>query len=156
MTHKELFGWLSVVALVGCLGQLLAQPELPTAAETPPAEIREVPQMGLSVPCRVLSVHDGDTLKVECRFTMDIRLLDCWAPELHGEERLAGFRSRDHLKSIAEGKAGIVSVPLTSDNIGKATSMSRVLGRVMINGDDLSYVQCKGGFATKTKDGSSP
>lgn len=128
-----------------------AQDEEPTAAE-PDREFREVPQLGIALPCKVLSVHDGDTLKVEIKFTADIRLLDCWAPELSGAGRLAGFKSRDNLKSLAEGKSGIVSIPLTSDNIGKATSMSRVLGRVQINGDDLSYLQVKGGFATKTKD----
>lgn len=118
----------------------------------PEREFREVPQLGVALPCKVLSVHDGDTLKVECRFTMDIRLLDCWAPELSGENRIAGFKSRDNLKTLAEGKTGIVSVPLNSDNIGKATSMSRVLGRVLINGDDVGYLQVKNGFATKSKE----
>lgn len=120
----------------------------------PEREFREVPQHGIALPCKVLSVHDGDTLKVECKFTMDIRLLDCWAPELSGENRLAGFKSRDNLKTMAEGKIGIVSVPLNSDNVGKVTSMSRVLGRVLVNGDDVGYLQVKGGFATKTKGGS--
>jgi len=134
-----------IVAVCCC-----AQPDVPTTE--PAREFREVPQLGITLPCKVLSVHDGDTLKVECRFTMDIRLLDCWAPELSGADRLAGFKSRDNLKAIAEGKTGIVSVPLTSDNIGKATSMSRVLGRVLINGDDVGYLQVQGGFATKTKE----
>lgn len=137
-----------VVALAVCF----AEPVDDLAPAEPEREFREVPQLGLALPCRVISVHDGDTLKVECRFTMDIRLLDCWAPELSGANRLAGFKSRDNLKTLAEGKTGIVSIPLNSDNIGKATSMSRVLGRVLINGDDMGYLQVKGGFATKTKE----
>jgi endonuclease YncB( thermonuclease family) len=138
-----------ILLLALCAAFCIAQDEEPAK---PDREFREVPQLGIALPCKVLSVHDGDTLKVECKITMDIRLLDCWAPELSGENRLAGFKSRDNLRALAEGKTGIVSIPLNSDNIGKATSMSRVLGRVLINGDDVGYLQVKGGFAKKAKD----
>ena len=136
---------LSLLAM-WAVGALLAQPE-----SQPEPRIVEVPAMGISVPARVLSVHDGDTLKVEVKFVMDVRLLDCWSPELKGDERLKGFAARDNLKKLAEGKTGVLHVPLTSDNIGKATSMGRILGRVIINGDDLSYEQVKAKHATKTK-----
>lgn len=138
------------------VGMFLGQPA-PDRDEAPPkpevvVNMVHVPSVGLTMPCKILSVHDGDTLKVECKIVMDVRLLDCWAPELHGEDRLKGMKSRDNLKLIADGKSGIVYVPLTSDNIGKATSMSRILGRVYIGGDDLSYEQTRKGFATKTKE----
>lgn len=118
-------------------------------ADPPPSTM---PQLGVCVPCKILSVHDGDTLKVEVRFTADIRLLDCWAPEISGPQKEAGIRAKVNLQKLAEGQQGTVYVPLTSENIGKATSLSRVLGEVRVNGDSLSYLQVKGGFAGKTKE----
>ena len=110
-------------------------------------------QPGITLPCRVISVHDGDTLKIECRVEMDIRLLDCWAPEIHGDEKQDGLKSLENLKKIAEGKDGVVTIPLNGPNIGKATSLSRVLGKITIDGKDLSDQQVKGGFAAPTKAG---
>lgn len=118
------------------------------------SEIRdESPQPAISLPCEVISVHDGDTLKVECRIEMDIRLLDCWTPEIHGNEKPAGIKSMLNLKKIADGKKGVVHIPLNAVNIGKSTSMSRVLGRLYIDGKDVSDQQVKGGFAATTKAG---
>lgn len=130
---------------------LPAQPDgEPTGAETI-VEVVEVPAMGLTIPGKVLSVQDGDTLKVEFRFTANVRLIGAWAPEITGATKEAGIKSREHLKRIAEGQPCIVHIPLTSDNIGKATSMGRVLGKVMVNGDDLSYLQVRAKMATKKK-----
>lgn len=144
--------------LLGTVSLLMpAQPEPDVVdAESQPkpepdVQVRLVPSMGVTLPCRVLSVHDGDTLKVECKFVMDIRLIDCWAPEITGDEKPKGLKSLANLKKLAYDKTGVVFIPL-HENIGKATSMSRVLGRVYINGDDLSYMQVSKKFATKTKE----
>lgn len=146
---------LSFLALLG-VSRLIAQPADADAKDKPEktAEraFREVPVLGISVPGKVLSVHDGDTLKVECRVVMDIRLLDCWAPELKGESKEAGIRSREHLKRLADGKPCIVHVPWNAENIGKMTTLGRVLGKVYVNGDDLSYEQVRKKMATKTKE----
>lgn len=109
------------------------------------------PQPAIVLPCEVLSIHDGDTLKVECRFVMDIRLLDCWSPEITGDEKPLGLKAKANLQRLAEGKEGVVTIPLTSDNIGKATTLGRILGRVSIDGKDLSEQQVKAKFATKEK-----
>lgn len=107
--------------------------------------------MGLTVPGRIVAVHDGDTLTVECRFVMDVRLIDCYAPEVTGPQKPQGIVSRDNLRAIAGTKDCVINVPFTTDNIGSATSMSRVLGKVSVDVGDLSELQVKGGFAKATK-----
>lgn len=144
---------LSLLAMF-IVGALLAQEEAkPVSAkpEKPATEFREVPAMGFTGGGRVLSIQDGDTLKVEFRFIADIRLLDCWAPEIHGPTKEAGIRSREHLKKLAEGQPCIVHIPLTHENIGRATTLGRILGKVYVNGDDLSYEQVRKKMATKEK-----
>jgi endonuclease YncB( thermonuclease family) len=147
-----------MVAFCAFVAIALAQPEVPPVeaeTEPPPVPVEKqivmVPTVGLTTVGRVVSVQDGDTLKVEIKFVADIRLLDCWAPEIKGDERQKGFSSRDHLKKLAEGKNAVVHIPLTHENIGRATSMGRILGKVYINGDDLSYEQIRKGHATKDK-----
>lgn len=148
-----------VLAAILLVGVSLSMPatcavEEPADAEPPkPPDPRivEVPAMGFTVPARVVEVYDGDTLTAEVKFVMRVRLLDCWAPEIKGPDRLKGFAARDNLKKLAEGKTGVLHIPLTSENIGDATSMGRILGKMIINGDDLSYEQVKAKHATKTK-----
>lgn len=134
-----LTSFFALLSLAG-VGSLIADPPI------------ENPQPCVVYPCRVLSIRDGDTLKIECRVVLDVRLLDAWAAEITGDEKPAGLKAKANLQRLAEGKSGVVTIPLTSDNIGKATSMSRILGRISIDGKDLSIEQVKAGFATKTKD----
>ncbi len=94
---------------------------------------------------------DGDTLKVSGEFSMSVRLLDCWAPELKtGEPGLASKRNLIRLTS--RNQRCLVEVPL-HDDLGKCTSLGRILGRVYIEGQtvDLSTLQVQGGFATRGK-----
>jgi endonuclease YncB( thermonuclease family) len=124
-------------------------------AHAPPIEeCTPVPAFGMTVPVKVLSVRDGDTLKVRVQFECDVRLLDCWAPEVTGPEKLEGFKSRDSLMRMALGKTGVLYVPLSHENIGRATSMGRVLGHVYVDGQDLSAEQVKKGFAKPEKSGT--
>jgi endonuclease YncB( thermonuclease family) len=132
----------------------LAQPEPPPApaeAPAPPVEVA-VPAPSITAAAKILSVRDGDTLKVRIQFECDVRLLDCWSPEITGAEKPEGMKARDNLQRLALGKTGIVHIPLTSENIGKATSMGRILGRVYVDGKDLSAEQVKAGFATESKE----
>lgn len=95
---------------------------------------------------------DGDTLKVSGEFSMSVRLLDCYAPELKtGEPGIASKRNLIRLTS--RNQRCIVEVPL-HDDLGKCTSLGRILGRVYIEGQtvDLSTLQVQGGFATRKKE----
>ncbi|MCP9473344.1 MAG: hypothetical protein NNA30_11480 [Nitrospira sp.] len=127
------------------------------------------PPLGVCLPGRVVEVHDGDTLTVEVRYLLKVRLVDCWAPELKRpvlrdgeavidrktgrtimEDNPEGMRSRDHLRSLALGKPCAVAIPIGED-IAKSLTFGRWLGRVIVNGDDLSYMQTR-----KPPDGGKP
>jgi len=105
---------------------------------------------------KVLSVYDGDTVVVEVRRTMRVRLLDCWAPEIRTkdlEQKRKGFASRDYLRGLIEGKEVVLVIPSNSPDIGKTTSLSRVLGNIYLPGESepVSASLIKAGHATKEK-----
>lgn len=105
----------------------------------------------------VTDVHDGDTITVEMTYSINVRLIDCWAPEIKGKEKELGVKSKDHLNSLVKkGDKVLVEVPLTN-HLSSSLSLGRVLARVYkdVDGDgkndDLSTVMVNDGFATKNK-----
>lgn len=133
--------------------KLLTATALLTAALLPwvigPREQEVLPQPMVQLPCRVLSVHDGDTLTVEIVTVVNVRLLDCWAPELSQE---GGPAARDHLQQLAKvGAKGVVTVPL-HDNFSKSWTFGRLLGSVAVEGGgDLAKAQVMAGHARTAK-----
>jgi endonuclease YncB( thermonuclease family) len=114
-----------------------------------------VPQPGVTLPARVIDVHDGDTLTVEfVPQRARIRLIDCWAPELNApdqETRKKAQASRDNLARLADNRDVMVHIPWNID-IGNMTSLGRVLAKVYLkDGTDVSAAQVKAGYATATK-----
>lgn len=117
------------------------------------------PPLGLSARGTVERVIDGDTLDVlvlgmPCR----IRLLECWAPETHGEEKERGERSKAHLEKLAPVNSAIhVWIP-TQDarRLQDVISLGRILGHVWREGDDesLSQHMVRAGMATTEKEKS--
>ena len=106
----------------------------------------------LCVPAVINEVHDGDTLTVSVDFSMKIRLIDCWAPEL--KDGVKGQVSKANLiRLTSKNQRCMVEIPL-HDDIGKSTSLGRILGRVTVIGQDsdLSTQQVEGGFATRDRD----
>lgn len=140
------------------------------ATRTAPAA-RPVPAAGDSAPspswttrATVVNVVDGDTLDIEIRRAIRVRMLDCWSPEKkvdarlpkekQAEEKQAGLAAKKRLTELAMGKTVVVQVPTDpSGNVSKILTMNRVLGTVWIEGDSesLSQRQVKDGFATKEK-----
>ncbi len=116
-----------------------------------PAEeaVPVLPAPRITLPCRIVSCHDGDTVTVEAVVAMNVRLLDCWAPELKDP---GGTASRDALREVAvPGARGVVSVPL-GDNLSKSLTLGRVLGKVSLEKvGDLSERQVKMGHARTQK-----
>lgn len=98
------------------------------------------PKLGVCVPIEVVAVHDGDTLTAEIRMKVSVRMLDCWAPEVTGEEKPRGLISRDRLRALAQGCQGVLMVP-TTENLGTSLTFGRVLGYVWLEGDDKSLSQ---------------
>lgn len=111
----------------------------------------ETPTPQIVVPCRVIDGYrDGDTLTAEVTLRMRVRLIDCWAPEITGKEKTEGLKSKKRLEELALGKTGLLTVPLFED-LGKSTTLSRIAGRLTIDGKDISEQMVREGFATKEK-----
>lgn len=113
----------------------------------------QAPQPGWVTTAKVIDVYDGDTVTVEIRKQLRVRLLDCWAPEVRTKdksEKAAGIRSRDYLKGLIDQKDVILSVPARR-RIGDSFSFDRALGRIYIEGQDVSVLQVEAGMATKEK-----
>jgi len=113
------------------------------------------PQATINVPCKVTKVYDGDTVTVELKIKVRVRLLDCWAPEIRtkdAEEKRRGIESKQRMIELADGKHGVLVVPLSGvDRLDDIFTFGRLLGRIYIDGEDVSAVMVRDGFATKTK-----
>lgn len=146
-----------LVAVLMCGVSLLLpqEPEVIEDAAPPvPADVAEpvlTVEAGSYWPCRVVRVLDGDTLDVEVRKVYRIRLLDCWAAELHGPQKEAGIRARVNLESLAKDKSGIVVIPWKPEAKDELT-LNRYLGRLIVNGVDVGKEQVRKKLAGKTKE----
>lgn len=122
--------------------------------EAQPCIFGAAPDAATTLACEVVRVIDGDTVVVEVRQQYHVRLLDCWAKELHGPDKDIGLASKQHLAEAVQhlGRTGIVSIPWHEDS-AKSWSMGRTLGRVWLGGEELSEIQVSSGHATKTKEG---
>ena len=125
----------------------------------------EAPSPSWTTRAKVLRVIDGDTVEVEIRRTVRVRMLDCWCPESKQDPRLPesrrlaekakGQAAKQNLISLANGKEVIVSVPLSDDgDMAKFMTMGRVLGYVWLVDHpekSLSAQQVEAGHATTEK-----
>jgi endonuclease YncB( thermonuclease family) len=113
------------------------------------------PPLGLTARAIVRRVVDGDTVDVALTIPVRVRLLDCWAPEITGSEKLAGEASRQLLEKMAPmGSVVRVHVPTGDvDALGGVLTFGRVLGQVYREGDDesLSELMVAAGMATESK-----
>lgn len=111
------------------------------------------PPHGWSTPCRVVNVVDGDTVDVEVRRVIRVRLIDCWASETRTKdqaEKQRGIAAKEHLRAVSEGRAATLFIP-GGETFKDQLTLDRVLGHVWVDGEDLSELQVKGGFASKGK-----
>ena len=128
----------------------------------------ETPAPGWTTRGIISRVIDGDTVEVTIKRTIRVRLQDCWAPETRLDPslpsidreaaKLRGIASAEHLRRIADGRECMLHIPAhladgETQDIGGSFSMGRAIGRVWINGTDLSELQVRSRFATRTKGG---
>ena len=127
------------------------------------------PQPGWITVGKVVKVKDGDTVKVRITREFDVRLLGVWAPESRRDPRiknridrdaakLRGIAAAEHLRRVALGKRCVLMIPTQADDdetsdVGDVFSLSRALGRVWVDGQDLSELQVERGYATREKGG---
>lgn len=88
---------------------------------------------------KIISVYDGDTVTAEVdlgfnvTITEKFRLVRINAPEVRGEEREDGLKSRDRLRELILNKNVIIKT--LKDRKGK---YGRYLAEIYINQDDKS------------------
>ena len=110
---------------------------------------------GLTFGGTVTRVLDGDTIEVEIRRTVRVRLLDCWAPETRTrdkEEKRRGIAARKALRDMVEDEQVLVDVPIEAQGkFGDSMTFGRVLGHVWCDGMDVANEMVMQGHATRTK-----
>lgn len=116
-----------------------------------------VPQPGWTTQAIVTNVVDGDTVDIEVRRTMRVRLLDCYAPETRTRderEKARGLAAKQHLTDLIGGKEVILHVPTShGGELSELLTLGRVLGRLFDSeGMDVSKAMCIAGHARDTKD----
>lgn len=98
---------------------------------------------------KVLSVYDGDTIRatfdlgfgIELK-NQSIRLSGINAPEVRGESRENGLKSRDRLRELVLDKEVIITTK--KDKKGK---YGRWLGEVFVDGESANYTLLAEGYA---------
>ncbi|WP_437230427.1 thermonuclease family protein [Planctomicrobium sp. SH661] len=121
------------------------------------ARAGDPPMPQVVLPCEVTDVYDGDTLTVRVTLDLRIRLLDCWAAELHTKdlrEKQAGLAAAETLKAHAVGQSGVLMIPIgDAGRLDDLFTFGRLLAHVQLSGDKqtLSEWMVKKGHAKPTK-----
>jgi endonuclease YncB( thermonuclease family) len=142
-----------------CLPVVVAfsqEPSSVPSGHSPSAIRQEPPAIGLAIPCQIVEVYDGDTLTVRVQADLRVRLVDCWAPEIRTKdetEKVRGLAARDHLKTLAPvNSPAVLSIDLNEvDRLDDLLTLGRVLGKVSVDGKDLSTQQVAAGHAKEQK-----
>lgn len=126
---------------------LLVCAHKPTTAGPPP--------LGLVARAEVINIVDGDTVDLMVSMPLRVRLLDCWAPEIHGAEKPLGMKSKQYLEHISPiGTKVQVQIPSTdASSLASVFTFGRLLGHVWTDGEDKSLSQrmVGAGMATTEK-----
>lgn len=117
-----------------------------------------VPPAGLALPCKVVAVHDGDTLTVDVTIRTNVRLCgdgadeQCWAPELREP---GGVAARESLRTASIDQHGTLWLPIgDASNLSQLLTFGRVLGDVWLDSsprESLSAYQVRRGHAATQK-----
>lgn len=113
------------------------------------------PDLGLTARAIVDRVIDGDTIAALITLPVTVRLIDCWAPEIRGEQKPQGQIAKALLQKMAPAGSPVhLQVPTTHvDALAGVFTFGRVLGHVWRPGDDesLSELMVAAGAATREK-----
>jgi endonuclease YncB( thermonuclease family) len=112
------------------------------------------PQFGIVAHAAVDRVVDGDTVDVLFgRIKVRIRLLKCWAPEIHGPQKDRGLKAKAFLeKLLPKGTPVKVQIPTTgATQLGDVLTLDRVLGHIWLNKKTVSEQMVAAGHARAEK-----
>lgn len=111
------------------------------------------PPLGYTTKAHVIRCIDGDTVVVEIRKKLRIRLLDCWAAETRTrdlEEKKRGLEAKKYLQDWIDQREVTLHIP-GNDDLSKILTLNRVLGRIWADHKEVSTEMVEAGHATKTK-----
>ena len=126
------------------------------------------PPKGWTTDIEIKKVYDGDTVVVEIKRELTVRLMDCWCSEIrtrNKKEKTKGIAARNHLRKILFEKKEIdtgklaytkatLHIPADDENqLKDIFTFGRVLGYIFVGGKNISEVMVESGHATKTKSG---
>lgn len=95
------------------------------------------PEPGLTVVAEVVSVHDGDTIKVRITREFDVRVRDIDTPELKSVEGKEVQKIVENL--VRTAKKVIVFIPSNDPTkLMDFNSFNRVVGDVYLDGESLA------------------
>lgn len=104
----------------------------------------------ITVPATVERVVDGDTVELFVCTKVMVRLEDCWCPERHEKEGVKATRYTESL--LPSGGKCLLSVDLTGvDQLHDVFTFGRVVGRIYIDGIDVSESLIENNLATREK-----
>lgn len=106
------------------------------------------------LPAKVVSVYDGDTIKVQFTTEFNIRMLDCWAAEIRTKdpkEKKEGIEAKKYLETLLKpGDEIVLEIPYDG-KIGDSVSLGRFLAKVYKDNNNISELMVKSGYAKATK-----
>lgn len=140
MTTKHLTtAWLFLALLGSVATNLAADPPARPPLWSCDGSLCAPPPLGLSLPVVVNKIHDGDTATdVEIKLHVQVRYLDCWAPEL----KEAGGKESAASAKLAEGKSGRLFIPIgDARNLSDLFTFGRVVGEIWLDGASESESQ---------------
>ena len=106
---------------------------------------------GVVIDGLITRVLDGDTVEVQPTKLVRVRLRDCWAPESHQD---GGPAATSKLLQVTARSGGHCRLKIEGDEMfHKAFSFGRVVGDVVMDGDDETLSEIMVGYrlATATK-----
>ena len=108
------------------------------------------PRQGVATEAKVVRVIDADTLEVEVKRTIKVRLLGCNVPDKDKEISAKAFKHVTQILDAYDNKVLLFVPPGRSSlRLGDIHSFERILGEIWINGNNLSETLIACGFAEK-------
>jgi len=116
------------------------------------------PEPGWTTQAEVVRVIDGDTVVIEIRRQVHVRLLDCWCPESRTTnlaEKARGMAAKQYVGELLKklGRKVLAYIPADPTlNLSHEFTLGRVLGRIWLaDGRELSAAVRAAGHATSSK-----
>ncbi len=152
MGRKEFAGWTLVIIFIMwvLVAKIVFSVNLDDEKEI---QLIDKPDNGITTEVYLISVIDGDTIDVEIRKTIRIRLLDCWAPETRTkdkEEKARGLKSKKYLETFIADKELTLFVPETK-KFSDMFTFGRILGHVWADEKNISQEMVESNHATMSK-----